>query len=430
MAILNLPAHERFATENIFLPLCVRSSVYAKYGMARIRNGVDQDGVKHPDEPCFADDVNRLGDVGRWVEIPDDRGGGGTEWVRLKLYLLFGAMDHLGAQSCTVHVQCPNAHFFCRACDYDTRSPSAGKPFSFMRQGCAHKDKAARPAFTRRDWPTLKSVLQRLRQGVSATEDKRLRHDYGINKLHAAIDPDHLHHVDPTTYLPQDLLHVFPDGLLRSEGAWLFYILINQFKLSIDKVNARIRTYPHWPADVRIPDLNSGKLKKGAKGGKPKSSTTLKMTGSEAMWFSLHSVEVLEPLLTDAMRQHPAWASWVKLCELFAVCVQHEFHVDDIERIDDLQVEYIALFNAVPEYAGLYRPKHHFLSHLPHDLWLYGPFRGFWTFGFESFNKVIKKGASQSNWQREQLAVMQYWSMWSARQIVRKQRSTYLVQSV
>ena len=31
----------------------------------------------------------------------------------------------------------------------------------------------------------------------------------------------------------------------------------------------------------------------------------------------------------------------------------------------------------------------------------YGPPRGYWCFGFESFNKVIKAGSARTNWKNE-----------------------------
>ena len=96
------------------------------------------------------------------------------------------------------------------------------------------------------------------------------------------------------------------------------------------------------------------------------------------------SIEILDPLLTDTMRAHPAWASWVKLVELWSVVVQHTLVAADVERIDELQLQHSALFDQVPEYNGLKRPKHHFLSHLALDVWRYGPPRGYWCFGLES----------------------------------------------
>ena len=115
------------------------------------------------------------------------------------------------------------------------------------------------------------------------------------------------------------------------------------------------------------------------------------------------------------MRRHPAWISWLKLVELFLVVIQHEHTIDDIARVDDLVLEHSALFDAVPEYNGLKRPKHHFLAHVATDMWRYGPPRGYWCFGFEAFNRVIKR----SNWKNVTLSIMQYWSMRSARAMSR-----------
>ena len=137
----------------------------------------------------------------------------------------------------------------------------------------------------------------------------------------------------------------------------------------------------------------------------------------------LCSPALLEPLLTAEMRAHPAWLSWLKLVELFSVTVQHELVVADVEEIDDLQLAHSAAFDAVPEYAGLKRPKHHLCTHLANDVWLYGPPRGYWCFGFEGFNKVIKAGAQRSNFQNEAFTIMQYWSMKSARTLVRGRRA-------
>ena len=134
----------------------------------------------------------------------------------------------------------------------------------------------------------------------------------------------------------------------------------------------------------------------------------------------MRSVEILEPLLTEKMKAHAAWRSWVMLVALFAKVIKHELEVKEIEEMDDLQLAYVAAFNAVPEYAGLMRPKHHLLTHLARDTWRFGPLRGCWCFGFEGFNKVIKAGAQLSNWKNSTVSVMEYWSMRSACALVRE----------
>lgn len=132
----------------------------------------------------------------------------------------------------------------------------------------------------------------------------------------------------------------------------------------------------------------------------------------------LCSIKLLGPLLTPEMREHPAWASWCKLVQLWTLVVQHSLDVSDVARIDALQLEHSALFDKVPQYNGLKRPKHHFLSHLPLDVWRYGPPRGYWSFGFEHFNKVLKDGARRCHWKNESVSMMRYWSLWSARRLV------------
>jgi hypothetical protein len=85
---------------------------------------------------------------------------------------------------------------------------------------------------------------------------------------------------------PQDGLHLGPDGLLRSECAWLLFVLA-RLGLDYDVVNEAIRKYPRWPKDVRIPPIHD-RLKEGIAGGTPRHEATIKMTGSQVMHFSLH----------------------------------------------------------------------------------------------------------------------------------------------
>ena len=58
-AILNLPAGERFETDNIMLVALYKASVYKAHGMARVIAGVDEEGVQH-DEHNLAKDLRAL----------------------------------------------------------------------------------------------------------------------------------------------------------------------------------------------------------------------------------------------------------------------------------------------------------------------------------------------------------------------------------
>ena len=92
--------------------------------------------------------------------------------------------------------------------------------------------------------------------------------------------------ITPTDVAPQDCLHLFADGLLRSEGAWLHYVLA-KLGLKCGTVNAAIRAYKGLPPDVRIPPIHA-KIERGRTGGTPNRHSVLRMTGSQVMHYSLH----------------------------------------------------------------------------------------------------------------------------------------------
>ena len=110
------------------------------------------------------------------------------------------------------------------------------------------------------------------------------------------------------------------------------------------------------------------------------------------------------------------------LCKVFLLAFQHDISMADLKLVDDTVVAHSDAFDAVSEYAGLKRPKHHFMCHLGPDMWNFGPCRGYRCFGFEGFNKVLKRGAKGTNFINEVEGVMEYWSILSAREMVNRRR--------
>ena len=282
-AVGNLDPAERFKEENILLHCASRSTVYKDFGMARVLNAVDRTGKQHSDKN-YAEDMREL-DEGVWGTIPDDALGGEMP-IQLFAYDMATAADWLGAQGMTTHYESPNAHCHCRGCTFDSRHPNAWRPFSFHSQ-----PDPSRPDFKMRSWATLKEVLDKLRhQKLTPKQRDALMAAHSIkkDKLYCVLDPEYIPYVNPPHHAPVDLLHVFPDGILRSEGAWMFHTF-GLHGFDIASFNERLRAYPGFPPDVRVPDLHAG-LKKGVgPGGKrPNSSSTLRMSGSECMHFALH----------------------------------------------------------------------------------------------------------------------------------------------
>jgi hypothetical protein len=285
-ACLSLPAADRFREENIFLSVLSRAKVYKKHGMARVLCGVDKDGQQH-DEPNFAADMRAL-DEGVWIEIPDDENGG-MRRVRLRAWIMLVSADYPAAQSVLPFMESVSAHVYCRGCDVNQSTTAADRPFSFLKRSapgqCAGGKRGCPASWKERDWPQLSKKLTELK-AVSATQRGKEFSQLGLNKIVFAFDDKYIPHVHPIKVAPQETLHLFPDGLLRHEGAWLFYILI-KLGLSIAQANAAIRSYKDWPPDVKIPPLQES-LKEGVAGGRPKSERVLRMAGSQVMHFALH----------------------------------------------------------------------------------------------------------------------------------------------
>ena len=81
----------------------------------------------------------------------------------------------------------------------------------------------------------------------------------------------------------------FPDGLLRSEGGlgsstrWP-----SSASASPHHQDQAVASYPGWPSDVRIPLREKLTKSKGKEGSVSDSNSTLKMSGSQVMHFTLH----------------------------------------------------------------------------------------------------------------------------------------------
>lgn len=228
-------------------------------------------------------------DEGRWVQLPDDENGG-LRWWCLKAWIILASCDMPAAGSLVPWHSAAAAHHFCRQCTVDASNPDSKRPFSFLRQRQAMDERGAkrRRCILEHEWETVEQQLGYCKAIECDTARAAYCKSLGFNRerLEFAFHPSNFPHVDPATGLPQDALHLFPDGILRSEGAWLVYVLA-KLGLTVASINEAMSRYSGWPPDVSVPPL-SNKLTSGKEGGVPDSSTTLKMSGSQVMHFTLH----------------------------------------------------------------------------------------------------------------------------------------------
>jgi|TARA_B110000046_G_C12996776_1_gene400357 hypothetical protein len=174
------------------------------------------------------------------------------------------------------------------------------------------------------------------------------------------------------------------------------------------------------------------------------------------------SVSLLSPLLSESAKQTTYWQSWVAHVRVLEMSLRTEYTLADVTTLDDcIQRHHKLFFKVSPapssnrslllfvvaayarclllttpcllllltprrrslqvkEYDGLWKPKHHFITHTPIDLLRFGPPRGFWCMSFEGFNKLIKQAAELSNYRAEDVFVLEHWVFKSARMLRRK----------
>jgi hypothetical protein len=122
-----------------------------------------------------------------------------------------------------------------------------------------------------------------------------------------------------------------PKKKLAVDDAW------RKLNINISKLNL--------PKGKRISKLYAQKQ------GKKLNEMHLDLNAEETMLFVMHSVTLVEPLLTTDGLEHAAWQSWLAHRGVVAKALQHAFSVDDPEALQELIENHCTLFENVDEYT-------------------------------------------------------------------------------
>ena len=90
----------------------------------------------------------------------------------------------------------------------------------------------------------------------------------------------------------------------------------------------------------------------------------------------------------------------INLARLTERMTSELFRLHDIYSLEELVIEYLdsrkKLFSEFPSELGRCRPKHHYLSHYPSAIRLYGPPTSYWTARYEAKHRIAKSIAESS----------------------------------
>jgi hypothetical protein len=227
------------------------------------------------------------------------------------------------------------------------------------------------------------------------------REDYlksiGVNTFeHAFCD---LPHFDHTTMIPEDFMHGEGEGVLKGELAALIFCIVNRrdWGVSLKDINNAMYQYNWDGGAANRPSYFTDGILKGTappvestlKHSIPKAGAHVHMTAGDTIRFTLHSVEILGPLIAGHW-DDPIWQCWLLHVHYASILMQHSITAEQISLADELIFKHQTALLAIEEYVYMYKPKHHFACHYPPDILNFGPPRHYWCMRFEAMNQIFK----------------------------------------
>ena len=409
-ALVNLELRVRHYVDHVLM-LALWAVQFAKDngGMSRMLTGVGVDGVPHHDGVTLAGELDTGREGGVMIDLPDDTAESGLRKWRLRIYMLLFSLDWLAAGAFGPFASSVSARRPCVKCKWTSACPCA-----FLPASVAAQDRFKGPdgkmsghsLHCRRNAPrTHAGVMEAVHElrawkGTKTALAAR-KTETGIFSAWFASErilPDIVR--DSTL----DTMHLAFCGMSRYLLSWLTDILIPT-AFSWEELNAAKNRH-RFGAGVRVPDLK--RSKKTTRG-----SASLKLNAAACMYFTLASVDILEPLVVAALMQaHPAWLTWIAHVRVVSFLVHHSYDAATAGAAIDALVEaFDAAFQTVKEWKGYEKPKMHPFRHLSTSLAEFGPWRGFWCLPWESFLQVLKRMFEMTNYKSAPYTVALFWAV-------------------
>ena len=269
MTLVNLDLSIRNSLQYI-MPLCIfNHALVSKYGMTMIVSGADKGtGAILPNHESSVGAQLRAFNAadGIALDAPDPQSGYALR--NFRLHALAFVCDFPAAQALTPHMEGTSTRRPSRNSDWDTHDPGANRPSSFVRKGTRTNHQGVREAIANR-WKlrTLAkttALIKQVQSTKSSAKRQELMKEHGLNKLVYAVQPSLFPLFDYTKMMPDDPMHVDPDGNGRCQGYYTIYML-GRLGVSVEAINAQITAYQGWLPGQRPPHLHHS-IMKGSRG--------------------------------------------------------------------------------------------------------------------------------------------------------------------
>ena len=306
----------------------------------------------------------------------------------------------------------PSTKSICRLCHASQHGENDGDPPPFK---AAHSFLSGLPGWAEqcggrscrfrmrssRDLEQYLNILQRCQRGeITRGEVATWLQSHGINNIHGAMRKVPLW--DIHVGAPMDIMHIILEGITRNLLAMVWYFMVREWGVDQEDLLEAINDHARHEGERRhrYPWINPSrlaKLREGQAGGLPLSDCAFPGTAAQVMYMALASTSMFLPRLPAHATQTPVWQCWLQHVNIVKLTLQRSFTMADLVALDMHIWLQDSLWLLCPKLAHAWKPKNHYLSHVPHNILQWGPPRFYWCMPFEHENQLYKQAAVHSN---------------------------------
>ncbi|XP_031549388.1 uncharacterized protein LOC116286933 [Actinia tenebrosa] len=201
---------------------------------------------------------------------------------------------------------------------------------------------------------------------------------FGINRRTNLINVPHF---DVCEQLPQDVMHLFLEGILSYHLKYLFHHYITEISaFTLLDLNREIKHFPlgygeekDRPVVIKENDLLFDK------------STNLGQSAAQ-MQLLCNILPFILGMCVDLYSVH--WKCFMSLLEIMMLCFSHSISYAAILVLKNKIASYLPLFKEL--YNARITPKLHYLVHVPSLMFMFGPLIRSWCMRFEAKHSYFK----------------------------------------
>lgn len=409
VTIVNRPVRGRMTLRAQFLSTVCLSSDFSKFGARAVISG---QGTL---ESSLGATCRRLWTRG-WLRIPPSQG---IEQLEFRFFLTVWQADGLAmGDVCGTNTSFSKAVNICCSCEnIDQRTDASRTPCSLLRCECCDADvhKPGCPCHFRLRTATRDRARNRDNPTPSADEMRAL----GIKTLsHGLFGVPGIH---VATAGPKDAMHTLNEGRTSQLGAMTLWAVVNAGWATKEQLKVHASTFDWTPGSPTtgyycpnyLPNtiFVSTKVPQAGRSWVWGPHKGIKIPGSAAgvTTYTIMSLEFLRPFIP----QGPLpvwWRIWQQHRAGFCMGLRYRFTLRDLYQMEDHFVESETLIQSHPPYRSCWIPKAHWVLHLAHDIFRFGPSRLLTTLLNEMKNAKFKAGAKRSNFHNPPKSVAEFWA--------------------